>query len=687
MVRATEYIVAKLLVSVYAVAEMRTGVLESWKHDGSHTAPSIRTFDEKCMPQPILFARRALLLIGLPLCGFIILLAGLPSPSVVAAPGVQQVPPVTWLGSIGGAMGSVAVSGTIAYIGDGAALTVLDVSHPSRPVPIARLPLPDLVEDIQVVGAHLHIATGFSGVQIIDGAHPSSPQLLTVVDTPGYAQRTVTVDNLLYVADGRAGVVTLDIADLQQVKTLSVLPLGEAIAGVQWVNGWLYAWDINEGLFIVDVTQPTAPTVRRQLAMNLFDVDVSGAFAYFTQHATMVKYDISQPDAPHLLATYDLGSPHRAAVANDLVYVITYGTLAVLDPQSTMPTGLIAELTLGHPVALWVQDELAFVVDGDGELEIVDIRQRDSLASVGKHVGIAGAFALAVVSDTVYLANIDQGVQVIDIADPEHPTQIAAARFRPGAYDLAVKDRYLYVAAGQSDLKIFALTDTVTPTLVYTYTALPGAYQVEIAGNIAFVTSGGGGLIYIFDVSEPAVPVLRSSVSCTHSCRIAVSLPWLYVSNEKGFDIFYVDEPYFPRLSGSYTIENLEVPNPSTLIAAGNYVLLPTGYEPFVDVVDVTSATTPVLFARRARAAATILRSQHYGFLVGGEAAREITVFTLADAPRLAVRTSLTLPYFASEIVVADNRLIVADGSAGLQIFALNPTGFTPELFLPFIAR
>ena len=639
------------------------------------------------MMQTVLFARRNLVSIGLPVCGLIILFALMPSPVVIAAPEMQRIPPVTWLGSIGGAMGSVAVSGTTAYIGDGAALAVLDVSRPSRPVQIARLPLPDLVEDIQIVGSQLHVATGFSGVQIIDGAHPSSPPILTVVDTPGYAHRTVTVDNLLYVADGRAGVVTMDIADLQQVKTRSVLPLGEAIAGVQWVNGWLYAWDINEGLLIVDVTQPTTPVLHRQLAMNLFDVDVSGTFAYFTQHATMAKYDISQPDAPHLLATYDLGSPYRAAVGNELVYVITYGTLAVVDPQSATPTGIIAELTLGHPTALWLQDELAFVVDSDGELEIVDIRQPESLAHIGQYIGSAGAFNLAVVTDTVYFGNIDQGIQVIDIADPEHPTQIAAARFRPGAYDLAVKDRYLYVAAGQGDLKVFALTDTVTPTLVYTYTALPGAYQVEIADNIAFVASGPGGLIYLFDVSEPAVPVLRSTVPCAHACRLAVNLPWLYVSSEKGFDSFSVDEPYLPRRYGSYTIENTAAPNPASLIVYGSYVFLPNGYEPYVDVVDVASPTTPALLTRLSLPVFSGIQSQNYGFLIGGEAARSVTLFSLASAPRLAMRTSFVLPDFAREIVVVDNRMLVADGSAGLQIFALNPAGFTPELFLPFIAR
>lgn len=444
---------------------------------------------------------------GLPLFGLLCLLTLCPTPAIAAPVPEQTDSAVTWLGSIGGAIQSVAVSGTIAYIGEGAALTVLDVSQPSQPVQIGRLPLPDLVYDIQLVGTQLHLATGYSGVQILDISTPASPLVVAGFDTAGFAYRTVSEGSLLYIADGRAGVVILDIADLD------------------------------------------------------------------------------------------------------------------------------------------------------------------------------------VVQDTLYLANTEQGIHVIDVTDPEQPATVAALPFRSGAYDVAAKDGYLYATAGTSGLRVFDLTATITPTLIYTYTALLGAYQLEIAEDIAFVASGPGGLIYLFDSSEPAAPLLRSSIPCTGSCRMVVDLPWLYVTSEQGFDITLVSEPYSPRPYGVYAIENTAVRNPGHIMAHGDYVYLPVGVEPFVDVVDVTSPSDPVLYQRLSMNVGSALQTQEYAFLTSGEALRTTTLYPLETVPRLSAKASFVLPNVAQEIVVVENRMYVADGSAGLQILTLGPTKFVPEIYLPLIAR
>ncbi len=606
-----------------------------------------------------------------------------PDRAAVAAPFAQTAAPVTWLGSVGGALQTVAVSGTIAYIGEGAALAVLDVSQPQQPVRIGRLPLPDLVYDIQIVDTLLYVATGYSGVQIIDSAIPQTPHILATYDTAGVALRTYVSAERLYIADGSAGIVILAVDALPQIKPLSTLPLGEAISGVQMVKGLLYAWDINLGLFIVDIAEPTKPIARKNIEMHLWDVDVSGDLAYFTQDGRLVKYDISQPDNPLLLTEYDLGSPSAAMIANGLVYAINYGIFYVLDPTETGPAAQLGELTIGNPTALWIEDNLAFVANQYRELVIIDLRNPRELITSGRYRGLARVNAVEVISDTAYLANTEQGVHVINVEDPHQPTYLSTVPFRPGAYDLAMKDHYLYVTAGDTGLKVFNLATTITPTLIYTYTHMPGAFQIEIQEDIAFVT--GRTLIYIFDISKPAAPVLRSTFPCSGACNIAVKLPWLYVSTERGFQIILVSEPYFPQPYGDYLIENLPSPLPATLIVYGNYLYLPVGYEPFVDIIDVNSASSPALYERVQLAAGSVLQAGPYAFLTSGEALRTVTIYDLNATARLRAKASFTLPAYPRAIEIVNNLLFVADDHAGLQILLLNPENFAPEFYLPLI--
>src|SRR5215212_8578140 len=58
-------------------------------------------------------------------------------------------PAVELVGSFGGSFSTMTVSGTLAYVGEGAGLTVLDVGNPAQPVRLARITLPG-VDNIQI---------------------------------------------------------------------------------------------------------------------------------------------------------------------------------------------------------------------------------------------------------------------------------------------------------------------------------------------------------------------------------------------------------------------------------------------------------------------------------------------------------------------------------------------------------
>jgi hypothetical protein len=97
----------------------------------------------------------------------VMVLAMLPKlpPPPAAAQGKQL--EVEFVGSIGGWVEAVAVEGNYAYIGEGGALTILDISNPSQPVRKGRVPLPDTVLDVYVVNSTAYVTDGKGGLPLV----------------------------------------------------------------------------------------------------------------------------------------------------------------------------------------------------------------------------------------------------------------------------------------------------------------------------------------------------------------------------------------------------------------------------------------------------------------------------------------------------------------------------------------
>ncbi|RMI05015.1 MAG: hypothetical protein D6681_08745, partial [Calditrichaeota bacterium] len=59
------------------------------------------------------------------------------------------------------------VVGNTAYIGNGGAVEILDVSNPASPVPLGQAITPSVVSDIFVSGSQAYVADGEAGLRII----------------------------------------------------------------------------------------------------------------------------------------------------------------------------------------------------------------------------------------------------------------------------------------------------------------------------------------------------------------------------------------------------------------------------------------------------------------------------------------------------------------------------------------
>ena len=104
---------------------------------------------------------------------------------------------------------AVAVSGTTAYLGSGAALLAVDVSIPSAPAVLGAVDLPDIVQGVAVAGSYAYVANAYSRLRVVDVSDPAAPVEVGFHDTQRFAWRVAVAGAHAYVADRDGGLVLL----------------------------------------------------------------------------------------------------------------------------------------------------------------------------------------------------------------------------------------------------------------------------------------------------------------------------------------------------------------------------------------------------------------------------------------------------------------------------------------------
>jgi len=227
----------------------------------------------------------------------------------------------------------VAICGDYAYVADGCAgLQIVDVSDPGNPIIVGNYPCnSDSTRAVAVEGDYAYII-GESNLEVLDVSDPTSPYRTgyclvgipyNVAVSGGYAY-PVTVENLIVV----------DVAD----------PTSPHLVGwreTYWANGVDVVGNLvfvarEGGLMCFDVSMPNAPvllsTYPTDPAGFCHGVTISGDWAYVADYARGLHIlDVSDPSSPTLVVRYDPpGYTLDVAVSGDFVYLADYTYFRVL---------------------------------------------------------------------------------------------------------------------------------------------------------------------------------------------------------------------------------------------------------------------------------------------------------------------------------------------------------------------
>jgi hypothetical protein len=236
---------------------------------------------------------------------------------------------------------------------------------------------------------------------------------------------------------------------------------------------------------------------------------------------------------------------------------------------------IIGECPLpGYAEKVELVGDLAYVADGQGGLQIVDITNPESTSVIGNYVPYGWDANAVAVRDTfayVALSPLGGGLLVLSIADPTSPYSLVQdGSF--SAYDVvapAADTAYVYIAAGywfyvwdtlaylsceQMGMWIFNLASPDTLPVGWIDTPA-NARSLFINGNQAYVADGRAGLI-IIDITDPAHPVIVGEFDTRdYANEVCVSGDKAYVADgDGGLFVIDVSNPDKPVLYGSLDV-------------------------------------------------------------------------------------------------------------------------------------
>ncbi len=209
-------------------------------------------------------------------------------------------------------------------------------------------------------------------------------------------------------------------------------------------------------------------------------------------------------------------------------------------------------------------------------------------------------YSMAVFGSYAYIScQTDNNIQVINISNPSSPVIITSLALTSSPNTLVRQGNYLYVLAN-NDYFIIDISYPDTPVITSSTVAdESGMYATSVQGNYVYYLSQTTGKLYVYDISNPALPVLQNvggtvvdSFPSGQPERSAISGNYLYYGNSSSgyFLIIDISVPSAPTVVSTTIVAE----NPSEVFIVGQYLYLSLNLGG-MQIWNVSNPASPVL--------------------------------------------------------------------------------------------
>jgi hypothetical protein len=459
--------------------------------------------------------------------------------------------------------------------------------------------------------------------------------------------------------------VTIDVGDPATPRAVRSDELSAIAEGIAVKSGWAYVALGQDGMHVIDVTDPTvAPRSIISASDPAWDIALADRYAYVVAGAAVQVLDVSDPARPLKVANVALpAAAQRVVVAGGYAYVVADGlrVLDVRDPTAPKVVATYDVTTLDVAVA----GHYGYVATGTGELQIIDLTDPTAPAQVGS-VALDGESTTTVVvaGGLAYVGLGDDGLAIVEVAAPATPRVLSTLAGYPSPSSghsgsrIAVAGGLAYVAAWESGLRIVDTTDLAAPREVGAFGEGFHASDVRIAGDYAYIAAFSGGL-RVVDIGEPSAPRLVGALSGTPLNELFVADGYAYGADCCHLYVIDVTDPTQPRLVGqSEPLAGW----PTEIVVEAGYAYVAAAYGG-LQIFDVHVSSEPRLVSQFEVTALAVQLAGTHALVLDG---RALQVIDVADptTPRSAV--TLKLPGWGWHLRLASHFAYVADEAYGL---------------------
>ena len=473
-------------------------------------------------------------------------------------------------GSVGGDCHAVAISDQYVLIGQGATLSILDISNPSAPQHVGQARLVDVINSISLNGDVAYAAIGSSGIQRVDISNLSAPIALDAYDTPGFAYEVAAADNSqFYVADGAGGLRVYEILIPPTPVLRGVLATQTSAQAVTVSGTKAYVLDEQLGLQIIDLISPIGTGLQTIDLISPIETGLRGHW----------KLDGNTDDSTgnhHGTAVGNPGWPSGRvdrAISLDGVddYVQITGFKGLLGGQSRTVCMWVSMNTPGQIIVAWgplgasgrrwvfgtnAAGQLWLGIGGGGSITgTADICDGDwhHVAVVAEDDGSPNINEVKLYVDGLpdVLSLNASNVAINTLAGPD----VTIGQYNGGSFlegmidDVRIYDRAL------SEYEVPLLLGPQDIIASGTCSEIELGQAIAVSGSTAYITDRLGNFFCV-DVTDPTLPSLLSEIRLEggEGRSVTVSGTKAYVAAGRGvLEIIDVSDPYAPLSEGIAT--------------------------------------------------------------------------------------------------------------------------------------
>ncbi len=461
------------------------------------------------------FLRLVLLLLLLPLAGT--------TPAAQPQPDTLRV-----AGHLGGWVGCAAIDGGFAVVGRGGAVSVMDISGPLA-VQLGWLPLPSDHEArlTAIQGTLACVISTADSLYVIDIADPTSPAVLGVRKIPGISvaptiTRMVLRDSTLLLACEQNGV---RIVDLHAPAAPTIVHQSALVSRDCAVSGTHAFHIVLEGgawKFVVqDIANPSSPVELARIALTgtARRLTLAGPTAWVSMASGIIPVDVSNPAAPiagpvvNTGRQFDIGttsSTHLFLRANRLSgsgqSILAFDIAAPLTPV------LAGQIDLSTSVySIDHRNGMLHIATGAG-FDRVDVSTASQPAlaprapNPSRPNGITAGGTSLIVTDPA-------GIHRYDATTAAAPTPTHLwSQYRDWIRPAVDGTTLLGIDRPANTVKIVDVSNPDAPALRGSFTPMNGtAMELTVHGTLAFVGCSLPAHVEIFDISTPNAATWRAS--------------------------------------------------------------------------------------------------------------------------------------------------------------------------------